>query len=374
MLIQRLPVGVALSVVLLTGACGDDNKDVEFTQDASSIVGTPGDGGTAIPDGSIGGKDGSVDIDGGGTARDGSLPDGATAPVPAADSSVPAPAADSSVPAPAADSSVPAPAADSSVPAPVADSSVPAPATDSSVPAPVADSSVPAPVADSSVPAPAVDSSVPATDAGLVVDGSAGADSGAIPIDAAAPDASVTADAGPCPINHPSYGCGHAVSASWVVFDNGLEIDRVNKRAWTPVVEVIDDDAVLEICTPLALGGLTGYSLPQQTDVRTLAAGCAATLPGGSCQVYDDMEFLAEAPACICPAGVVGPNNGKFCRPEVPDCETLWAWTHTFETGWYHHWFYDVTTGSIVPEYVGVGIANTAKGRCVRALTDAELP
>jgi hypothetical protein len=158
------------------------------------------------------------------------------------------------------------------------------------------------------------------------------------------------------------------------VFDNGLEVDRLNKRAWTPVVEVVDDDALRDICTPLALGGLTGYSLPQMTDVRTLAAGCAATVPGGSCQVDEDMVFLAEGANCTCPAGGVGPNNGKFCRPEVPDCETIWAWTHTFETGWYQHWFYDVTTGSIVPEYVGVGIAITAKGRCVRTLTDDELP
>jgi hypothetical protein len=221
---------------------------------------------------------------------------------------------------------------------------------------------------------PSGDGSVQAGDAALVVDsGGASEDGGPIPLDAAAPDASLPSDAGPCPINHPMYGCGHAVSASWVVFDNGLEIDRANNRAWTPVVDVVDDDALRAICTPLALGGLTGFNMPQTSDVRTLAAGCAATVPGGACEVNENMAFLAEGANCICPGGV-GPNNGKFCRPEVPDCETLWAWTHTFETGEYQHWFYDVTTGSIVPEYVGVGIALTAKGRCMRALTDAELP
>jgi hypothetical protein len=204
---------------------------------------------------------------------------------------------------------------------------------------------------------PVADGSFPSLDAG-----STSADAGSVPV-----------DAGPCPINHPLYGCGHAVSESWVVFDNGLEIDRVNRKAWTPVVDVLDDDALRDICTPLALGGLTGFDMPQMSDVRTLAAGCPATLPGGSCQVDEDMVFLAEAGDCTCSGGV-GPNNGKFCRPEVTDCETIWVWTHTDETGWYQHWFYDVDTGSIVPEQVGVGIAVPAEGRCVRDLSAEELP
>jgi len=354
MLIQRLPVGVALSMVLLTGACGDKDRDDDFTQTDSSVIATPGDGGTTPSDGKDAGLDGggAVGLDGG------SLPDGATGPTPVADGSGPAPVTDGSAPAPATDGSVPAPVADGGVPAPVADGSVPAP------------------VADGSVPAPVADGSVPASDAAVDIDGSVVTeDSGApVPVvDAAAPDAGIVVDAGPCPINHPSYGCGHEVSTGWVVFDTGLEIDRVNHLAWTPAVEVPDDDALRDICTPLALGGLTGYSLPQMTQVRTLAAGCPETVPGGSCQVDEDMVSVAEAGDCTCTGGV-GPKDGKFCRPEVPTCETLWAWTHTFETGWYEHWFYDVTTGSIVAEEVGVGIAIPAKGRCVRELTDAELP
>jgi hypothetical protein len=222
--------------------------------------------------------------------------------------------------------------------------------------------STPAPGADGSVPGREGDAS--ADDASAVV-----ADSSTPSLDAAVP----AVDAGPCPINHPTYGCGRGVGESWVVFDNGLEIDRVNRKAWTPVVEVVDDDALRDLCTPLSLGGLTGYDMPQMSDVRTLAAGCAATVPGGSCQVDEDMVLVDEAGDCACTGGV-GPNNGKFCRPEVADCETIWVWTHTDETGWYQHWFYDVDTGSIVPEQVGVGIALPAKGRCVRDLSADELP
>ncbi|MEY4512632.1 MAG: hypothetical protein RLZZ450_4754, partial [Pseudomonadota bacterium] len=206
-------------------------------------------------------------------------------------------------------------------------------------------------------------------------DAAALADAALVTADSGSPalDAGPIADPGPCSVNHPTYGCGRSVSDSWVVFDNGLEIDRVNHKAWTPVVEVLDDDALRDLCTPLSLGGLTGYDMPQMDDVRTLAAGCAATLPGGSCQVDENMVFISEASNCVCSGGV-GPNAGKFCRPEVSDCETLWVWTHTDETGWYQHWFYDVDTGSIVPQQVGVGIAVPAKGRCVRDLSSDELP
>lgn len=219
-------------------------------------------------------------------------------------------------------------------------------------------------------PTPSADGSTAAGDATVANDAGPVVDSGISSLDAAP----APVDAGPCPVNHPTYGCGRSVGGdSWVVFDNGLEVDRVNRKAWTPVVDVLDDDALRDLCTPLSLGGLTGYDMPQMDDVRTLAAGCAATVPGGSCQVDQDMVLLDEAGECVC-AGGVGPNNGKFCRPEVSDCETIWVWTHTDETGWYQHWFYDVDTGSIVPEQVGVGIALPAKGRCVRDLNADELP
>jgi hypothetical protein len=222
----------------------------------------------------------------------------------------------------------------------------------------------------SSTPTPSADGSIASGDAAPADDaGPAVADGGGTTLDAAP----APVDAGPCPINHPTYGCGRGVGESWVVFDNGLEIDRVNRKAWTPVVEVLDDDALRDLCTPLSLGGLTGYDMPQMSDVRTLAAGCAATVPGGSCQVDENMVLRDEAGDCVCSGGT-GPNNGKFCRPEVSDCETIWVWTHTDETGWYQHWFYDVDTGSIVPEQVGVGIALPAKGRCVRDLGADELP
>jgi hypothetical protein len=185
-------------------------------------------------------------------------------------------------------------------------------------------------------------------------------------------DASGLDASGPCEVNDPKYGCGTLSGTTWVSFPD-FEVDLTNKVAWTKPVTVVDDDQLAGICPTLTNGGFA-WELPQMEDVRKLAAGCAETVPGGSCQVYLDEVLTTNAGDCTCDASLVGPNQGKFCRPEVPECETFWVWTHTYETGVYQHWFYDVKTGNIVPEYVAVGIALEAKGRCVHALNDAELP
>jgi hypothetical protein len=175
-----------------------------------------------------------------------------------------------------------------------------------------------------------------------------------------------------CDVNDPRYGCGALSGSDWLSFPD-FEVDLKNGTAWTRPVTVVDDDALRAICPVVSAGGFA-WDMPQTEDVRQLAAGCAKTMPGGSCQVYVDEVYADMAGDCTCDQGLVGPNHGKFCRPEIPDCETLWIWTHTDETGFYQHWFYDVKTGSIVREYVGVGIALEAKGRCFHKLLDSELP
>ncbi|MET0287275.1 MAG: hypothetical protein ABW352_22510 [Polyangiales bacterium] len=192
-------------------------------------------------------------------------------------------------------------------------------------------------------------------------------------------DASVSTDAGsldgatPCDVNDPKYGCGTLSGTTWVSFPD-FEVDLTNKVAWTKPVTVVDDDELAGICPTLTTAGFA-WQLPQMEDIRKIAAGCPKTVPGGSCQVYVDEVTTANSGDCDCAnQGFTGPNNGRFCRAEVPECETFWVWTHTNETGFYQHWFYDVKSGSIVPEYVAVGIANEAKGRCVHDLADNELP
>ncbi|HEX5660610.1 MAG TPA: hypothetical protein VFX59_25630 [Polyangiales bacterium] len=194
---------------------------------------------------------------------------------------------------------------------------------------------------------------------------------GASPADGSLSDGSLDG-AGPCDVNDPKYGCGTLSGTTWISFPD-FEVDLTNNVAWTKPVTVVDDDELAGICPTLTAGGFA-WKLPQMEDVRKLAAGCPETLPDGSCNVYLDEVVTANAGDCDCDPGLVGPNDGKFCRPEVPECETFWVWTHTYETGFYQHWFYDVKTGSIVPEYVGINIALEAKGRCVHDLDDSELP
>jgi hypothetical protein len=212
------------------------------------------------------------------------------------------------------------------------------------------------------------------------VSGDAG-EGGAVGLDASS-DARVVVDAtspdgGPCEVTSAQFGCGTVINSDWVSFPGGVQVDRVNKVAWTAPVSVVDDDALAAICQTLDVGGLTGWNIPQMQDVRKLAGGCAETVPGGSCQVNVDNIDRPEAGDCTCDTGLTGPNNGKFCRADVPTCETIWVWTHTWEMpdagDEYEHWFYDVNTGSIVPSMVGVGIALEAKGRCMHPLSDAQI-
>jgi hypothetical protein len=241
------------------------------------------------------------------------------------------------------------------------------------------------PGADSAIdggPAVDIDATLTLPDGQVVVPDGSSPDDGARP-DGALPDGAVTPvgdssvdaavdAAGPCQVNDPTYGCGTLSGTTWISFPD-FEVDLTNKVAWTKPATVLDDDELAGICPGLTNGGLS-WELPQMEDVRKLAAGCAKTVPGGSCQVYLDQVQPEAAGDCDCPAGVSGPNSGKFCRPEVPDCDVLWVWTHVNNTDPYEHWFYDPDTGDIVHDYVGVGIATRAKGRCMHDLTDSELP
>ncbi|HEY6878974.1 MAG TPA: hypothetical protein VI299_13190, partial [Polyangiales bacterium] len=146
-------------------------------------------------------------------------------------------------------------------------------------------------------------------DGGLLVDG-------AVLGDASAPDASE----GPCEVRDPRYGCGTLSGKDWVSFPD-FEVDLANKVAWTKPMTVVDDDALAAICPVLTTGGFA-WELPQMEDIRKLAAGCPKTMPGGSCQVDIDEVLTTEAGDCSCgDVAGTGPNQGKFCRPEVPNCE-----------------------------------------------------
>lgn len=204
-------------------------------------------------------------------------------------------------------------------------------------------------------------------------DGSVGNDGGGA-ADAAA-DAAVR-DAGgdgavPCDVNDRRFGCGTRRSVDSIHFASGLDIDTKYGRAWSPPIRASSFQGVRSACAALVVNGISNFEAPEVDDVRTLAAGCAATVPGGSCEVESGVVLPSEAGACACGAGV-GPNGGRFCRPDVPSCETLWTVTEcgvaSTECPTPRSWFYDVRTGSLVLAGPNEPIAQQAQARCVAAI------
>jgi len=192
---------------------------------------------------------------------------------------------------------------------------------------------------------------------------------------------------GGCDVLDPQFGCGVG-TGSWVRFANGLEVDRANGLAWVPTMPLSGELGVNagRGCTALSIAGIDEFDLPTIDQVRTLAAGCPASEPGGSCAVAD---ATCVGPECgidqgdgkctPCEVGKGPHPSGGYCRPDVAECVTAWALTACDDNGptascpVHRHWYYDVTTG-------GFGLSqpdSQLAGRCVAriaALAPAPAP
>ncbi|MET0341403.1 MAG: hypothetical protein ABW252_10390 [Polyangiales bacterium] len=180
-----------------------------------------------------------------------------------------------------------------------------------------------------------------------------------------------------CDVTHRELGCGTgAPDAGWVRFDRGAQVDTRTGSGWVSVTltdaelrNTDPDDALEKKCKALVVPGLGKLRIPEIEDVRTWAAGCAKTEAAGSCTITTDRANAAEAEGCRCDPPVArGPHtSGGFCRPEVAECETLWVTTfcHPHDCTSHTHWFYDVSTGSVVLGDYKSDIARRARSYCV---------
>ncbi|MDB4974999.1 MAG: hypothetical protein JWN48_3340 [Myxococcaceae bacterium] len=212
----------------------------------------------------------------------------------------------------------------------------------------------------------------------------AGDASSQIQTDAALADAAAdggTSDAAVhCDVNNALFGCGTNLGDGWVKFSNGLEIDRKNHLAWSPVFEFSGPSQLEATCSVLALGPVDAFVVPDIADLRTLAAGCNETTafagpdPMGKCAVTSADIAVDVAGDCTCSGGT-GPHDGKFCKAEVPTCETVWTRTGCGPgCDQDARWFYDVSTGSIVLSTSDTDLAHDAKARCVAYINGPQLP
>lgn len=189
-------------------------------------------------------------------------------------------------------------------------------------------------------------------------------------------DAAVVRDArvsdGGCDVSDPRYGCGTELNSSWLRFASGLEIDRTYERAWSPIFDVATMAELVAKCDTLTLPGVAAgeFKVPAIADVRTLAGGCDNTvLTSDACKVQSGDVQLSSAGTCSCDPVGIGPNNGKFCRSDVPECVTLWTQTVcgvSLECPMPDVWLYDVANGAVVhtSEFGSSELRQSAKGRC----------
>ena len=207
-------------------------------------------------------------------------------------------------------------------------------------------------------------------------------DGGGLPASSAASDGSVATLGGgldasqpQCDIIDARYGCGTALGRNWLRFEGGLEIDRRYERGWSPVFEVHNMADLVITCAGLRMRGIaTGqFKVPAITDVRSMASGCDNTVLGSSgCGVTSGTFPAADAGVCSCDATCVGPNKGKFCRPDVPECVTLWTETICEGTPGCEKrevWIYDVDTGAVgLTPVADLEMLSSVKGRCFAGL------
>jgi len=152
---------------------------------------------------------------------------------------------------------------------------------------------------------------------------------------------------------HPTYGCGHtrpatmAGGADWIEFVNGLHVDLMTGYGWYQVSGSLARTQASTWCNNHSVSGLSDFVLPTIDQVRTLADGCAPQESGGACPLADP-SCLSEAcgkdsPCTNCTGGA-GPNNGAYCRSNVPLCFGSHTTSTCSDCGG-NEWRYNVSNG-----------------------------
>jgi hypothetical protein len=172
----------------------------------------------------------------------------------------------------------------------------------------------------------------------------------------------------------PLYGCGHLRDSdphdgmSWIVFDSGFSVDPKTGYGWIDLSTDVGSStlaAAQGACASFSIAGLGNWRVPTIDEARTLAAGCPATVSGGTCPIHDatcltqECGYGMSAECESCKAGS-GPGAGSaYCNPD----STLCVFFHTSSlcsdcTGAeMQDWEYGPSNGNFVPGNVGDAIA-----------------
>lgn len=142
------------------------------------------------------------------------------------------------------------------------------------------------------------------------------------------------AKAGTLDFESPHYlGCGHWTDLGngegWVEYgetlSQGFAVDQKTGLGWLmrPNEGPMTLAQVEAFCADLNVQGLDAWRVPTIDEARSLAAGCSATAPGGTCPLSDSTCLTAScglSNQCTSCTWGDGPKSGSYCRPEATVC------------------------------------------------------
>lgn len=186
--------------------------------------------------------------------------------------------------------------------------------------------------------------------------------------DGAVADATDAADAPSCndgnaasfDFYNPPYGCGHRFdanpndNAAWITYDAGFYVDVATGLGWVmPAGSRNAIDAALA-CASHNVAGLSDWRIPTITEARTIAGGCAPTVPGGTCPIADPGcldSNCGQGSLCNSCTGGQGPNAGSYCAVDVPICSHFHTSSLCTDCGdaTVMDWMYSPSNGHFLP-------------------------
>ena len=148
------------------------------------------------------------------------------------------------------------------------------------------------------------------------------------------------------------------IDSTWGFMWQNAEIESVSMASWK-------EQAAIEHCSGLHLGGHTDWRLPTIDELRTLIRGCSTTESSGECPLKHDCANCLDQ-SCIGCSAWGGPADSCYWPGEMlGPCEGYYSSTYADSYGangpW---WMVEFSTGRVW-NFEGGGIA-----RCLRSVAD----
>jgi hypothetical protein len=169
--------------------------------------------------------------------------------------------------------------------------------------------------------------------------------------------------------------CGHwfganAPTEGWVVYGaagapigSTFSVDVTTGLGWSVIPGSRNQADSAVACANLDRLGLADWRLPTIGEARSLAGGCATTVPGGSCPLADPGCLASSCNPGLecqsCPGGSQSLSlraDDLYCRPEVTLCTYFQTSSSCSDCPSPQSWRYVPTNGHFLTDNVATSI------------------